>query len=226
MSNLAFLAAGEEYTRPRHISNVKQPYFPFARSILTYVHQRPLSLQSWQDKMFSDEPFMWNVMQQYLTSFELCRLTGLPMGTLKRLRAAGSVLAAKPGGQGRGHADLWSLVQVLALAVARGLRSRGVSLEEAGPVLKYFWEMPTTKLEDHFRNGQTYLALFGTKVLPRLVTQDSIFKNERVDYSTAATEALLPAAIDVKLIWERIKAEAAKSDPKKETRTKRETVRK
>jgi hypothetical protein len=99
-------------------------------------------------------------------------------------------------------------------------------LEQARPVLEYFWDMPPVQLEDYFRNGQTYLALFGTKVLPRLVSQDSIFNNEYVDYSTAATEALLPAAIDVKLIWERIKTEVAKSEPKKETRTKRETVRK
>src|SRR5207245_2111506 len=132
--------------------------------------------------MLPSEPFMWDLMEQYLTSSDLCRLTGLPMGTLKRLRAAGSVLAAKPGAQGRGHGDLWSLVQVLALAVARGLRSRGVSLEEAGPVLEFFWDMPTKQLEDRFRNRQIYLALFGTKVLPKLVTQDSLFNNEYVKY--------------------------------------------
>jgi hypothetical protein len=101
-------------------------------------------------------------------------------------------------------------------------------LEEAGPVLDFFWDMPTKQLEDHFRNRQIYLALFGTKVLPKLVTQDSLFNNEYVkyvvDHSTVAAEALLPAAIDVELIWERIKAEAAKSEHKKQPQTKREPV--
>lgn len=165
-------------------------------------------------------------MQEHVTSSDLCRLTGLPMGTLKRLRAAGSILAAKPGGQGRGHADRWSLAQVLGIAVARGLRRRGFSLEEAGPVLQYFFDMSSTQLEARFRDGQTCLAVFGTKILPRLVTRDSILENEQLDYSTAATAGLLPAAIDVQRVWGIIKTEAAKLEQKKKTGTKKEAVRK
>jgi hypothetical protein len=149
-------------------------------------------------------------MRQYLSSSELCRLTGLPMGTLKRLRAAGFVEAAQPGTRGRGHADLWSLPQVLAIAVARGLRTRGISLEQAGQVLKYFWRMPTTRLESQLQQGQTCLLLAGTQVLPRLLTLESILANDEIDYATAATAGLLPAAVDVQRIWERIKAEVAK----------------
>ena len=152
-------------------------------------------------------------MRQYLTSSELCRLTGLPMGSLKRLRAEGGLRAAKPGAPGRGHADLWSLAQVLGIAVARGLRTRGVSLEQAEQVLHYLWDMPAARLAAHFRHGQTCLFLVGTEVLPRLLTPDSILANDQIDYATAASVGLLPAAVDVRRIWERIQAEATRLEP-------------
>jgi len=160
-----------------------------------------------------------------MTSTELCRLTGLPMGTLKRLRAAGWLRAAKPGAQGRGHADRWSLAQVLAIAVARGLRTRGVSLDQAERVLRYLWAMPMTRLEEHFRDGQTCLFLIGTDVLPRLLPLDSILANEQIDYTTAASVGLLPAAVHVQRIWERIMAEAMRLEPTEVRTRKRKTVR-
>ncbi|HLN30705.1 MAG TPA: hypothetical protein VK395_23390 [Gemmataceae bacterium] len=154
-------------------------------------------------------------MNGYLTSNELCRLTGLPMGTLKRLRADGWLKAAKPGGRGRGHADLWSLQQVLAIAVSRGLRTRGVSLDQAEQVLLYLWNMPAKYMEVQFRRGQTCLFLAGTQVLPRLFTQASIFANEHIDYATAASVGMLPAAVDVQRIWERIRSEARNQEEAK-----------
>jgi hypothetical protein len=155
---------------------------------------------------------MGSTLKQYLTSSELCRLTGLPMGTLKRLRAAGWLQAAKPGAQGRGHADLWSLTQVLAIAVARGLRTRGVSLDQAEQVLRYLWEMPRTQLESRFREGRTCLLLAGTQVLPQLLPLESILANDQIDYTTAASVGMLPAAVDVQKIWQRIQAEARTLD--------------
>jgi hypothetical protein len=97
-------------------------------------------------------------------------------------------------------------------------------LEEAGPVLQYFFDMSPTQLEARFRDGQTCLAVFGTKILPRLVTRDSILENEQLDYSSAATAGLLPAVLEVQRIWEFIKLEAGKLKPKKETGTKKEAV--
>lgn len=166
-------------------------------------------------------------MQQWLTSDDLCRLTGIPMGTLKRLRAARSVRAAKPGAQGRGHTDRWSLEQALAIAVGRALRARGASVEEASPVLQYFWSISAGQVEAQFQNGETCLAVIGTKVVPKLVTQESILANEQIDYSTAATVGLLPAAIDVQRIWNKIKAEAGKPEVQKRTpsKTKRKAGR-
>jgi hypothetical protein len=150
-------------------------------------------------------------MSQYLSSIDLCRLTGLPMGTLKRLRAEGFLRPAQPGTRGRGHADLWSLTQALAIAVSRGLRTRGITLDQAGHVLKYFLDMPSTRLEAHFRQGRTCLIMAGTQVLPRLLTRDSILANKEIDYTTAASAGLLPAALDVERIWEVIKREAARA---------------
>jgi hypothetical protein len=160
-------------------------------------------------------------MQGYLTSAELCRLTGLPMGTLKRLRASGWLRAAQPGGQGRGHADRWSLPQALGITVARGLRRRGVSLEQANAALQYLWSMSGARLEAHFKAGRTCLALLGTEVLPRLLPLDSILANNQIDYATAASVGMLPAAVDVQRIWTwitaaRSAAEEVDSHPKRE----------
>jgi hypothetical protein len=44
-----------------------------------------------------------------------------------------------------------------------------------------------------------------------LLTLESILANDEIDYATAATAGLLPAAVDVQRIWERIKAEVAKT---------------
>ena len=143
----------------------------------------------------------------YFTTAELCKLTGVPLGTLHRLRSLGSVLAARPGGQGRGRSDLWSPEQVLALAVARGLRACGVVPEDAEAVLQYLWTQTASTLEAHFRAGRTHLGLAispqGTHCRAELVRRDETLNDARSDEVRAAAlpSGVGPSALDVEAIW-------------------------
>jgi hypothetical protein len=145
--------------------------------------------------------------QLLFTTSQLCEMTGVPLGTLRRLSAEGSVLAAKPGTRGRGHADLWAAEQVLALAVARGLRSGGVVPADAEQVLKYLWGLTAAALKKNFRAGRTCLMLVltpnGTRCLPRLVSRNDILDNDAIHQqaATALAAGVSPSALDVEAIW-------------------------
>jgi hypothetical protein len=143
----------------------------------------------------------------YFTTSQLCDLTGVPYGTLKRLRAAGSVLAAQPGRRGRGHSDLWAPEQALALAVARGLRSCGVVAADAEAVLQYLWGQTASALKKQFRADRTCLMLVlgprGTNCLARLVRRQDVLDNEEINAlsGTALGSGIAPSALDVAAIW-------------------------
>jgi hypothetical protein len=143
----------------------------------------------------------------YFTTSQLCALTGVPVGTLKRLRSQGSVLAAQPGQRGRGHSDLWAVEQALALGVARGLRSSGCVTADAEEVLKYLWDFSAKDLERAFKEGRTCLMLVvtlqGTHCLPTLVTRDAILANKDINdqRATAMSLGIKPSALDVEAIW-------------------------
>jgi hypothetical protein len=151
------------------------------------------------------------------TTQQMCAITGVPEGTIKRLRASGSILAARRGSRGRGHPDRWSASQVLALAVARGLRGCGVPAANAESVLQYFWQMSDASLDRHFRAGRTCLMLVagpdGTGCLPVLVHRESILKNDDIDANavTALRLGVRPSALDVAAIWDFIQKCSAKA---------------
>src|SRR5262249_11162174 len=122
-------------------------------------------------------------MTRFFTTAHLCELAGVPAGTLKRLRASGSVLAARPGDRGRGHCDLWTCEQVFAIMVARALRKAGVVQEDAEAVLQYLWGMSGRELDTQFASGHDRLMLVvsrerGTRCLPMLLQRAAIFENE------------------------------------------------
>jgi hypothetical protein len=163
-------------------------------------------------KKGQDEPFSDPV---YFTTSQLCALTGLPIGTLKRLRSQGSVLAALPGQRGRGHSDLWAVEQALALAVARGLRSCGCVAVDAEAVLRYFWDFSAKDLERAFKAGRTHLVLVvtaqGTHCLPKLVSRNDILGNQHSNDQKvlAMHSGLKPSALDVQAIWRFLLEQAA-----------------
>jgi hypothetical protein len=139
-----------------------------------------------------------------VTTTDLARLTGVPEGTVKTLRAAGHLRPARPGRPGPGVGDRWSLTQALALAVSRGLRHRGVTSEEAGRVLNLLWHLSRERLEAQLAGGRTCLMVVGRLVMPRLVSRAAVLANEQMDYEAAQTVGLLPCAVDVAAVWGRL----------------------
>jgi hypothetical protein len=151
---------------------------------------------------------------RYLTSAEVCRLTGVPDGTLKRMRAIGQFRPAVPS-TGSRVSDLWTPMQCLSLAVARGLRMRGIDPHEADAAAAMFGDMTSGQLEALFAKGRTCLCLVGNHVVAKLSTQESALASERIDRSTGATSGLLPAALDVQRVWIWLQEEVKKIDRKK-----------
>jgi|YelNatPaOPRAMG01_1025707.scaffolds.fasta_scaffold291108_1 hypothetical protein len=150
---------------------------------------------------------------RYLTSAEVCRLTGVPDGTLKRMRAIGQFRPAVPS-TGSRVSDLWTPMQCLSLAVGRGLRMRGIDPHEADAAAATFADMTPQHLEALFAKGRTCLCLVGNHVVAKLATRESILASDRIDRSTGATSGLLPAALDVQRVWRWLQEEVAKADRK------------
>jgi hypothetical protein len=151
---------------------------------------------------------------RYLTSAEVCRLTGVPDGTLKRMRAIGQFRPAVPS-TGSRVSDLWAPMQCLSLAVGRGLRMRGIDPHEADAASAMFADMTPQHLEALFAKGRTCLCLVANHVVAKLATRESILASEKIDRSTGATSGLLPAALDVQRVWMWLQEQVKKIDRKK-----------
>ena len=133
------------------------------------------------------------------TREEASRLTGVPDGTIGMLQRQGAI--ASSGGL--------TLGQLLAIAVARGLTARGLSWHESGAVLQYLWQMPTERLEANFARGANFLLVLGTRVLPRLVTMEAIQHPAGVSPAEISRYGLMPCAIDVSAVHDRLVRESA-----------------
>ncbi len=126
---------------------------------------------------------------------EISALTGVPTSTIGLLQQTGLI---PQSGQ-------MTMTQALAVAVARGLSARGVGSKDAGDVLEYIWGLHEERLEACFARGACFIAIFGTKPCPRLVDMESVTRNPAVHVATAWAAGLVPALVDVQLVWERLK---------------------
>lgn len=136
-----------------------------------------------------------------LTSEQLVMFTGLPKGTLKRLRASGALVPAQ--GKGRPHRDYWSAPQALGISIGRALRQRGVSLDQADAVREYLSALPIEQLEARILSGHRFIAIVGSMALPRLLTLEAIHDNEMAPDADTIVRAVLarPVAMDVGVAW-------------------------
>lgn len=135
-----------------------------------------------------------------LSSEETSHLTGTPPGTLRRLQQLR--LIPSSGGLSR--------VQVLGIAVSRGLAARGCDQEKHADIFSLFMAMTQEELESCLARGERYVAVFGTKPEPNLIRMEDVTKNPGVQAGAAFMAGLLPALIDVQSVWENINRELAK----------------
>jgi hypothetical protein len=149
-----------------------------------------------------------------LTTAELMRLTGCPPGTIDRLRGTGSLVPAVVGGRGAG--DRWSMVQCLALAVARGVRRLGVCLADAEAVRLALWDMSQEALEARIADGRRFVMIAGDKALPRLTPRYDSLAELGIDVTAAQASSplltLTPRAVDVAEVWGRLLAATTQPD--------------
>src|SRR4051794_16720651 len=106
------------------------------------------------------------VMARVYSTADVSTLTGVELETLKQYRRFHGLRPAARGTAGAGNGDQWRLPEVLAIAVARGLRRCGVSLEGATAVLDGLSKMTPRGLQREFDAGRAVLLVVSDGVLP------------------------------------------------------------
>lgn len=134
----------------------------------------------------TSKPFGW-------TDGQASVITGVPRGTFQSMRARGTI----PAGP-------LSDVRVLALAVSRGLRARGVGVDHAGDVLDWLWHRVTLeRLEADLARGARWLLVAADlPPLCRLVTLASVTNNPEVPPEAAYMAGV--TLVNVGTVWSRI----------------------
>jgi hypothetical protein len=101
-----------------------------------------------------------------------------------------------------------NLQQLLAVAVARGLRASGVPFEQCALTLRFLWELPTERLEADFKRGAFFLCVIGNRlVLPRLVTREAVEFDEtaRLVVHLDQDQDLRPVLLNVHQLAKRLR---------------------
>jgi hypothetical protein len=96
-----------------------------------------------------------------------------------------------------------------ALALAAGRSQRrdlGVNWRSAGDIQEMLLSMPELNLLRHFASGRTAIHVVGCRAEPELMTPA---RATMIDSPAVAARALQVAGLDVRVLWDRIKAAVA-----------------
>jgi DNA-binding transcriptional MerR regulator len=150
---------------------------------------------------------------RHLSATEVCELLSVPHRTLANWVDAGVIKPiVDPGG--RGNRRKFSITDVLAVGVGRGLRVNGLSLDVVGDVTEVLLSHDEAKLHRAFREGRTCIMICGDKVFRQLVQPESILANKHVDYSILKTGGLMPIAVNVARAFDKLLSAVAAADAK------------
>jgi hypothetical protein len=143
-----------------------------------------------------------------LTAGQVCDVLGepgrpLPFQTLNDWVKKG-IVRPLVNRQGRGNHRLFGIVEVLAIAMLRGLHAAGFSLKAAGNVAERLLNMTQVDLDLAFAEGRTHLMILQDKVSEGLVTRQMIVDAANINPPLAAALHLLPSGVDVKALFDRI----------------------
>ena len=133
---------------------------------------------------------------QTMTSSAVARVLGVPVPTVQAWVRRGLIRPVIPG-TGTGHHGRYSIVDVLAVAMARALRARGLSLKTAGAALEILRGYSEADLLREFSAGRRYIALTEGGATDGLVSRE-----EAMDQAPA--EELLPTVVDVAALYHRV----------------------
>jgi hypothetical protein len=142
-----------------------------------------------------------------LTTAELCDVTGIPAGTVARLRGDGRIVPAKVGTPGCRSGHRWSAQQTLAFACWRLLRGRGVSPDDAECCRRWLEVLSEQELHERFARGEELLLIVGDSCKPALVGMRAVLAV--VSDTSGSGAGVLASGINVKQLHRHLIAEAA-----------------
>jgi hypothetical protein len=150
---------------------------------------------------------------QLLSAGEVCRILGTASGqpfSMKTLDnwCAQSVITPVVDRKGHGNHRVFSIVDVLAIAVGRGMRAGGYMLETAAGVMRVIKGFSEERLLVEFERGHTCITFLGDHVYPRLLPEQDARKwggeFESTHPEMFSSTGLCPQAIDVQRVYQNI----------------------
>ena len=139
------------------------------------------------------------------SSAQVARLLNVTMKTIQEWVGMG---IAKPAhiGEGRRSRYAFDAMDVLSIALARDLRSRGYSLPLAANVCDWLLNQSLDNLREQWATGRKYLFAVGDAVCPRMLTHDAIFSNPEIDFRDAFAKGVPVAVVDLARAYQQFKS--------------------
>lgn len=136
---------------------------------------------------------------------EVCQLAQVIPQTLCRWVDEGTIKPLRVG-RGRGNRHLFSVRDVLAVALAAELRRRGIPYEQARSVCRTIGARSLDSLRADFRAGRRYLLVADDSIAtPRLMTEAAVREMERSGGLLALHLHHAPlAVVDVALAYQNV----------------------
>lgn len=146
---------------------------------------------------------------EYQSSAQVCKLLNVSLKTLDNWVRAGIVRpAVNPRGTGN-QRHFAAVPDVLAIAVGRGLRGTGFTLQVAATAMKRLMGLSEVDLILAFAEGRKYQMVVAQDVSDHLVDRETIARAAGLNPPLAAALGLTPIAVDVHRVYENLKRQIA-----------------
>lgn len=148
---------------------------------------------------------------QLITSQEAARMLKMPPSTMDWWIRRGAVNPIIPA-HGKGTPRIMTLKQTWAIAIARGVKKGGQSVETACRLAQTLESFSDDEIESSFAAGRTCILVLiidgDVEFVPKLLRPEGITKNPELHKMQAMAKKdgrmLVWSGIDVKPIWDQI----------------------
>ena len=149
--------------------------------------------------------------QRTIVGHDMCRLSGIPAGTLRAWIAAGRI---KPLQQAEtAERSVFAVVpDALALATVSCMRGRGLPREVAGKALDVLLGLDEMDIDLAFASRRRYLLISGHVVSDGLVDEAEVQRIYATDGESMRQLGLFLLAIDVKQLYGNLMAALGRED--------------
>lgn len=156
-----------------------------------------------------------------LTSRQVRELLGIPQQTLTQWVDLGAI---RPIGNAKGsgnHRRFDLLPDVLAVAVGRGMRANGMTLEAAGNAMQALLNMGESKIVDAMEEGRRLMVMVGTQPADVLLSVAAVRKRKQVPYSQSMGAPV--TCVDVGFVYKKLMSdvENMRAEPADQNRSEK-----